>query len=404
LEEYGRRIETALNVTEAHADPAVEIGLYDAFGHVAWHTRGDMHAMNVCFTKALAGAVRESDAESQYRALYGLIVYYATNGDYAEAVSTARQLGELAAAIGDPKKLVTHRRLSAVAATFAGEHDSVRSHAEYVLNHPSSASGATRPSGLFFDQRISARTMLARTLWQQGFADQARDCAQDGLELAQTTGHALSLCFVLAHAVTPIALWRGELARAAEMTDLLIKRSEEHGFFIWHEFGRAYRTVLQPDSADASFGPERPTMGALLLETLATLNEDLADDGILARAEHGVAGWCTPELFRIAGKRRLQRCTTDFAAAETLLIRAIDAARRQSALSWELRAVASLADVWAASSGRSCEAINLLWNVLDRFTEGFDTADFVRAASLLNELRTRRSSGRTSRSVGQDHR
>jgi tetratricopeptide (TPR) repeat protein len=189
LEEYGRRIETALNVTEAHADPAVEIGLYDAFGHVAWHTRGDMHAMNVCFTKALAGAVRESDAESQYRALYGLIVYYATNGDYAEAVSTARQLGELAAAIGDPKKLVTHRRLSAVAATFAGEHDSVRSHAEC------SASGATRPSGLFFDQRISARTMLARTLWQQGFADQARDCAQDGLELAQTTGHAEPLLY-----------------------------------------------------------------------------------------------------------------------------------------------------------------------------------------------------------------
>jgi hypothetical protein len=43
--------------------------------------------------------------------------------------------------------------------------------------------------------------MLARTLWQQGLADQTRDCAQEGLALARSIDHALSLCFVLAHAV-----------------------------------------------------------------------------------------------------------------------------------------------------------------------------------------------------------
>ena len=59
---------------------------------------------------------------------------------------------------------------------------------------------------MFFQQRISARTMLARTLWQQGFADQARDCAQEGLALARSIDHALSLCFVLAHALVPVAL------------------------------------------------------------------------------------------------------------------------------------------------------------------------------------------------------
>jgi hypothetical protein len=62
-------------------------------------------------------------------------------------------------------------------------------------------SGKTRVKGMFFDQRISSHTMLARTLWQQGLADQARDCAQEGLALARSIDHALSLCFVLAHAV-----------------------------------------------------------------------------------------------------------------------------------------------------------------------------------------------------------
>ena len=239
LEEYGRRIETALAAGCSHdfSDPAIEIGLLDALGHTAWHTSGDMRAMEASFSTALARARGEGLIGAQYRALYGLIVTFATNGDYAEAVATSQELGTLAIAIGDPKTIVTHRRLAAVASTFAGDHSSVREHAQFVLNHPSSTSGKTRLGGMFFDQRISARTMLARTLWQQGYPDQARDCAEEGLTLAQSMDHALSLCFVLAHAAAPIALWRGELAIAAEMTKLLLTRSEEHSFYIWHGFG-----------------------------------------------------------------------------------------------------------------------------------------------------------------------
>jgi hypothetical protein len=306
LVEYGRRIEVALAAAngKGYADPAIEVGLLDALGHVAWHTRGDMAAMEAHFMKALAGAKQNGLDEARYRALYGLIVYFATNGDYVEAVSTSQQLGALALALNDQRKLVGYRRLSAIASTFAGDHRSVRDHAQYVLNHSSSRSGKTRPSGMFFDQRISARTMLARTLWQQGFPNQARDCAQEALGLACSTGHALSLCFVLAHAATPIALWRGEFKIAAEMTKLLLMRAEEHGFFIWQGFGRTHDAVLQP-SANASARPEHPTMGALLLETLATLDEASVDDAILMRGQRGIAGWCVPELLRIAGKRLL---------------------------------------------------------------------------------------------------
>jgi predicted ATPase len=389
LEEYGRRIETALAAGRRHdyADPAIELGLLDAFGHTAWHTRGDMPAMEASFTKALAGARREGLPEAQYRALYGLIVTFATNGDYAEAVATSRQLGTLASAIDDPIMMVTHRRLAAVASTFAGDHASVRDHAQYVLNHPSSTSAKKRLSGMFFDQRISARTMLARTLWQQGFPDQARDCAQEGLALARSTDHALSLCFVLAHAVTPIALWRGELVTATEMTKPLLTRSEEHSFLIWLGFGRAYDAVLQKDSTTALAGPVRPAMGALLLETLATLDETVADDDILARGERGLAGWCTPELLRIGGKRLLRPSEEDPARAEALLLRSIDAARQQGALSWQLRSAISLAELWQRQDRRDA-ALNLLTSVRDRFTEGFTTADLVSSAVLLRELRS----------------
>src|SRR5262249_8604373 len=157
------------------------------------------------------------------------------------------------------KMMLTHRRLAAIAATFAGDHADVRDHTQYVLAHPSSTHATARLHGLLFDQRCAARTMLARTLWQQGFPDQARDCAEEALAIGLSVEHALSVCLVVAHAVAPIALWRGEFERAAEMTELLLARSKEHGLFIWHGFGLAYQAVLRTKEPRAKL--ELPSMG-----------------------------------------------------------------------------------------------------------------------------------------------
>ena len=345
-----------------------------------------MPVMGDSFARALAGARREGLTEAEYHALYGQIVYFATNGDYLHAVATVKQLGTVLGSIGDPRAIVTHRRLSAVASTFAGDHTRARDDAQYVLGHPSSMSGKTRVNGMFFDQRISSRTMLSRTLWQQGFPDQARDCAQEGLSLARAIDHALSLCFVLAHGVVPIALWRGEKAVAEDMTQLLLAHSREHGFFIWHDFGRAYHTALSLDAKGTLAGPTHPAMGALLLDTLATLDEALADDETLVRGIDGRAGWATPELLRIGGRRLLQFGYGKQDSAEALFLQSLDSARRQTALSWELRTAISLAELWHEQV-RDLQAIDLLVLTRDRFTEGFSTADLVKSAALLECLR-----------------
>ena len=67
---------------------------------------------------------------------------------------------------------------------------------------------------------------------------------------------------------------------------------------------------------------------------------------------------------------------------------ALDWARRQGALSWELRAATSLARL-LRDQGRSAEALALLQPVYDRFTEGFETADLKAARNLLNTLPAR---------------
>ncbi|MDB5403808.1 MAG: hypothetical protein JWQ55_5826, partial [Rhodopila sp.] len=72
-------------------------------------------------------------------------------------------------------------------------------------------------------------------------------------------------------------------------------------------------------------------------------------------------------------------------SAEDYFRRALDRARRQGALSWELRAATSLARLWR-DQARSKEEHALLAQVYARFTEGFSTADLKEAKTLLEEL------------------
>jgi predicted ATPase len=64
---------------------------------------------------------------------------------------------------------------------------------------------------------------------------------------------------------------------------------------------------------------------------------------------------------------------------------AIDAARRQNAMSWELRGATSLAHL-RRQQGRQSEARDLLAPIYGWFTEGFDTADLKEAKTLLDKL------------------
>jgi predicted ATPase len=92
------------------------------------------------------------------------------------------------------------------------------------------------------------------------------------------------------------------------------------------------------------------------------------------------------ELLRIKGELLLmQGAPGAAAAAEGHFRQALDWARRQGALSWELRAAASLARL-LRDQGHAADAMAVLQPVYDRFTEGFDTADLKAAKVMLDDL------------------
>ncbi len=122
------------------------------------------------------------------------------------------------------------------------------------------------------------------------------------------------------------------------------------------------------------------TRASQVLAGLATI------DRALDASRRCEENWCLPELLRIKGDILLKQAGPQAAASGEEYFRdALAWARRQNALSWELRVATSYARLWH-EQGRSADARELLDTAYARFTEGFSTGDLRVARALLEEL------------------
>jgi hypothetical protein len=131
------------------------------------------------------------------------------------------------------------------------------------------------------------------------------------------------------------------------------------------------------------------------VDLLSTLSEEFVTSEAIARAEQGLSVWCAAETLRAKAEILLKgdgppdRMTS----ADALFRKSLELARAQNARAWELRTATS----WARfhhNQKHSSEAYELLAPVLDRFTEGFATADFLAGSALRTELQSKVSRGR----------
>jgi predicted ATPase len=177
---------------------------------------------------------------------------------------------------------------------------------------------------------------------------------------------------------------------------------------VWRAIGRGHQGLIAVKRGDSlaglallraageEIGPARPayrfhTFAGDMAEAMAQAGqvaEGLAAiDEVSAWVEHSDERWLAPELLRIRGEMlRLQDAPGAAAAAEAQFRQALETARPQGALAWELRAATSLARL-LRDGGRAAEARALLQPLHDRFTEGFDTADLKASGALLEALR-----------------
>ncbi|MBI3301937.1 MAG: hypothetical protein HYZ72_07655 [Deltaproteobacteria bacterium] len=269
----------------------------------------------------------------------------------------------------------------------------------------------------------------------------ARARIREALALAQELSHP----FILTGALGAAAIFhqlRREGQAAQERAAAAITLSTEQGFTYWlaletilrgwtlAERGQGEEGIAQiRQGLDASrtmgVGLWRSHVLGLLAEAYGKVGQ--AEEGLSALDEALAAvhetgqRWYEAEVYRLKGELSLQsrqvadksktsqdrskasprqvkaslehvetsqdksEVRSPEAEAEECFWKAIEVARRQSARSFELRAVMSLARLWQ-QQGKKEEAQQMLAEIYGWFTEGFNTADLKDAKALLEEL------------------
>jgi predicted ATPase len=421
LDECRTRVERALATIkgEEKADARRKMKLHAALGAALTYTRGRVPAAGAAWTKALEIAGSLDDAEYQLRSLWGLFLFQLSDGRYRVALELAQGFHTLASNRSDPNDRLIGDRLIGVSQHFLGDQPSARRHLEHMLADYVPRARESEIIRFLFDPRATARAWLARVLWLQGFPDQAMGTADGSIEDARAANHVTSLCQALAIAAFPIALWTGDLTAAEHYAGMLLDHSTRHALVLWQAVGLCHQRVLAVKRGEAAsqlrllrtgFEGGTPFIATgdtavlgqantafrsnpFLSEMAETLGRagEIADgfaaiDEAIERCERTEGYWIIPELLRISGELILLQGAEGAATpAEDHFRRALDWARRQGALSWELRAATSLARL-LRNQGRPADAMALLGPVYDRFTEGFDTVDLQAAKALIDAL------------------
>ncbi len=367
--------------------------------------------------------------------LFRLVEFYLNRGELQTLHELTKQLMRLTQSIQDAyPRSVAYLALGA-ALTWLGELPSARRHVEQAMTlydsyqHSSSTSPMTNPRIERFtpetspwlsyrwasntaDPRIECLAYATWLLWPLGYPDQALKRSQELLILAEGLSQPLARTYALA-----VTAWchqlRREMEAARERAEGVLTLSTEQGFpyfLAWGtmlqggalaeqgETGEGITQIQQGLAVYHATGAEiaRPYWLALLAKAYGKAGQ--VKEGLTVLTEaltvvHKTGERITEaELYRLKGELTLQQEnqkakveTNSQAEAEEYFLKAIEVARKQQAKSWELRASTSLARLWR-QQGKKAEAYELLSNVYNWFTEGFDTKDLQEAKALLEEL------------------
>ncbi len=402
LPEYGRLIDDALaRIPDlVPPQPDLELRLYVERVHIALHTTGNYEELSLRAETAVKLATNIYEATGDSSALHEILALQFGikfgAGDSPGLFAIAQRAGELDPfEDGQPEKNIMTERMLAQACHFVGDHRRAMAVAQAILDRPAAAvNGRLDIPGDRLNPFVTMRIFLARSHWLTGRAELASRIAQEAYALS--TAQNQLQCYVLGMAAIPIALWRGDYISAKTDIARLFEKSEEFGLGYWTNWARAFQTVMSvcendlPDDGDPLELFRGIVQDTIQRDQMATFHDSLAGEDSLKRVEDGIVGWNAPEVLRAIAERRLATGSATPDEAEDMLRRALELARSQEALSWQLRTATSLSRLWGYQ-GRMEDARNLLSEAMNAVCEGFGDSDYIAAEALLADLEQRRA-------------
>ena len=406
IDECRARVEDALERLPA-AGPVSEesvMQLHAAHGWSLMYTTGPARETGNAWNTALQLAERLGSTDYRLRALWGLWAGSINNGHFIEALELARKFRQAAETSPDRADILVGERMMAQSQHFLGEQHEALASIEHMLRHYDPPQRRSHVVRFQFDQRVTARITLSRSLWLRGKTDQALHNVETGMQEALSVSHSLSLGNVLAQAACPVALLAGKFDLAERYIAMFMEQAATNALDVWRIYGRCFRGMLRIGRGDVAGGVLHlgeavdelrqakfvQYLTAFLLAQAEALAEAkqvepalLAIHEALARVERTKERWCLAEALRIRGELALQIGSR--VDAESYFRQALERAHAQGALAWELRAATSLARLYKIQR-RPAPGRAVLEPVLSTFTEGLDSRDVTSAAELLRTL------------------
>jgi tetratricopeptide (TPR) repeat protein len=238
--------------------------------------------------------------------------------------------------------------------------------------------------------------------WMLGYPDRSLDELRAVVGSAETLRHSVTLVRALCYAAL-VHSFRHEPSAVADHAERALRICEERGIESLRGLVLCANGWALGVSGDSEKGLAQITQGLdsyglgvsqhALLALQADVRLAIGDpEAALASVAAGLeavermgGGPLEAELHRLKGQALLAGAGP-VSEAESAIQRGIEVACRQNALSWELRAATSLAQLWH-QNGRTDKAEKLLSSVYNRFGEGFETADLITARALIDNFR-----------------
>jgi predicted ATPase/DNA-binding winged helix-turn-helix (wHTH) protein len=397
----GRALEALDNKSRG---TRLELKLQAALGQSLMFTKGNVGEVRGAFTRALDLAEGVRDRAFQMRVMAGLTLFHHRVGDHCGALAIAERAQALAQETADSTGSAISNWMLCVSHHLIGNQDVASKYCEEALTPRIGTSRRVMPR-YGRDHRVRALCARARSLWLRGLPEQAVIAAQLAIDEAEDLGDIITMCVSFIYAGC-VFLWVGDLSRAQSNIDALAAHAKKHALHPYVLEGVCMRAELcvARGEADTAIQLLRGQLQAPITARNQVLSTIFATDLAQALAITGEFGdalatideaiervgrlpeWFhLPEMLRIKGEIIAATSWGDQLVAEDFLRRSIVAARRQSALSWELRTTVSLSRLLCGSE-RSDEAAALLSDVYGRFTEGSATRDLRLAKVLLDDL------------------
>ena len=255
------------------------------------------------------------------------------------------------------------------------------------------------------DPKITALGIRAFTTGLIGFPDQSRTATEQGIAYGRELNHGPSLVWMMGCAGAIPAAFRGDVSAAEKLALEVLELSDDQRSPLdwgWASISAGWaigkRGQLDEGIAMVSEGLSymSANFAGFLSAQISLLAELYLDAGRSKEAAERLEEAATrvskleersgeAEILRLKAALCMQENPGNFEQAQSLLMEAIDVARRQEAKALELRSSVALGKLWQQKDKRR-EAHDLVSPIYDWFTEGFDTPNLKEAKALLDEL------------------